>query len=128
MSTNLSGSRESTETSKRIASITPTMALSEGPILSQNCRSTTAKFDHREISGSSASTTDSSITSLDFTVSLENDLKGGHNMKSIREKVSNLMRKLRTETTLRKEAEDQNRKIQQEKLVSYFSFETVKSC
>ena len=30
--------------------------------------------------------------------------------------MSNLMRKFRTETTLRKEAEDQNRKIQQEKL------------
>ena len=110
-----SGTTEEIDKLMKIASITPTMALSEGPLLSS---SSPAKVDRKEASGSSASTTASSITSFDNTVSLESDFKDEHEMKNVRQKLSSVMRKLHSETILRKEAEEQRKKLQREKLVS----------
>ena len=110
-----SGTAEEIDKLMKIASITPTMALSEGPLLSS---SSPVKVDRKEASGSSASTTASSITSFDNTVGLESDFKDEHEMKNVRQKLSSVMRKLRSETILRKEAEEQSKKLQRDKLVS----------
>ena len=58
------------------------------------------------------------VTAESLDIFMESDFKDEHEMKNVRQKLSSVMRKLRSETILRKEAEEQSKKLQREKLVS----------
>ena len=100
---NQSGTAAEIEKGKRTASITPTLALSEGPLLSPTPTTTLSSKND--------------INTMEITHSMG---KSTLSLKSSTSNLEEIKRKLHAEAILRKQMEDQCKKLQKEKLVSRF--------
>ena len=113
---NLSGTEgETPENGKRTASITPTLALSEGPLLSPTSPKTTLSKIYTTLNDTNSMNIAHSMNKLALS-SPSSKPSTTNNVVNLEE----IKRKLHAETILRKEMEDQCKQLQKEKLVSRF--------
>lgn len=102
---------EETGRFKRTVSITPTLALSEGPLLSTCSLLSNSKTDSGHLTSDKMA---SSIDSNDDLMKI--DSEGKKDDKNVQQKLLSVTKSLRSETLLRREMENHCKKLQNEKL------------